>query len=162
MNYDEITNEAIKNNELEELLCGVTPYAIEVSKFTSDVFPTDINLVLVNCIYKEKDNVPNIDFLFVECLKRMIKADACKLYIAILYYDACIFQEERGKATFKIEKEMLAKEIKEAVASKKNELEGIIVFDNGLRKINSLKNIINFSRYYQNRYGFSITWGVFA
>lgn len=156
MNYDEIINQAIKKDELEKLLCGISPYEVEVSKFTSDVFPTDVNAVLVNCIYKEKMIIHNIDFLFVKCLKKMIKGDACKLYIAILYFDACIFQEERGKSTFNIEKETLSKIIKEAVADKKSELESTIVFDNGLSKNNPLKNIINFNKYYENKYGLSI------
>lgn len=156
MHYDEIFNEAIKKDELEKLLCGISPYRVEVSKFTSDVFPTDVNAVLVNCIYKKKRIIHNIDFLFVECLKKMIKGDACKLYIAILYFDACIFQEERGKSTFNIEKETLSKIIKEAVADKKSELESTIVFDNGLSKNNPLKNIINFNKYYEAKYGFSI------
>jgi hypothetical protein len=86
----------------------------------------------------------------------MIKSDACKLYIAILYFDACIFQEERGKATFKIEKEKLANIIKEAVENNRNELEDFIVFDNGLRKNNPLRNINNFNRYYEKKYGLNI------
>jgi hypothetical protein len=156
MNYDELFDEAIKKDELDKLLCGIKPYEVEVSKFASDVFPTDVNAVLVNCIYKKKMSIQNIDFLFMQCLKKMIKDDACQLYIAILYFDACIFQEERGKATFKIGKEMLAENIKEAVGDKKSELESTIVFDNGLRKNNPLKNIVNFNKYYKSKYGFSI------
>lgn len=156
MNYNELFNEAIRNDEMEKLLCGIRPYEVEVSKFTSDVFPTDVNAVLVNCIYKKKDTVENIDYLFIECLEKMIQGEAYKLYTAILYLDACIFQEERGKATFEIKKEMLVKKIKQAVMNKKNELENTIVFDNGLSKSNALKNIATFSKYYQKRYGFSI------
>jgi hypothetical protein len=156
VNFDEIVNEAIKKDEFDKLLCGEKPYEIEVSKFTSDVFPTDINAVLVNCVYKQKASIPDIDCLFEDCLIKMIKSDACKLYIAILYFDACIFQEERGKATFKIEKEKLANIIKEAVENNRNELEDFIVFDNGLRKNNPLRNINNFNRYYEKKYGFNI------
>ncbi len=156
MNYDELFNEAIRNDEMEKLLCGIKPYEVEVSKFTSDVFPTDVNAVLVNCIYKKKADVENIDYLFIECLEKMIQGEAYKLYTAILYFDACIFQEERGKATFEIKREMFVEKIKQAVMNKKNELESTIVFDNGLRKSNALKNIANFSKYYQKRYGFSI------
>lgn len=156
MNYDELFNKAIRNDEMEKLLCGIKPYEVEVSKFTSDVFPTDVNAVLVNCIYKKKADVENIDYWFIECLEKMIQGEAYKLYTAILYLDACIFQEERGKATFEIEKEMFVEKIKQAVTNKKNELESTIVFDNGLSKSNALKNITNFSKYYQKRYGFSI------
>ena len=156
MNYDKLFNDAIRNGEMEKLLCGIKPYEVEVSKFTSDVFPTDVNAVLVNCIYKSKTNVGNIECLFIECLEKMIKEEAYKLYTAILYFDACIFQEERGKATFEIKKEQLAEKIRKAVMNKKNELENTIVFDNGLSKSNALKNITNFSNYYQKRYGFSI------
>lgn len=156
MNYDELFNEAIRNDEMEKLLCGIKPYEVEVSKFTSDVFPTDVNAVLVNCIYKKKSDVKNIDCLFIECLEKMIEDEAYKLYTAILYFDACIFQEERGKATFEIKKELLAEKIKQAVMNKKDELENTIVFNNGLSKSNALLNIANFSKYYQKRYGYSI------
>lgn len=156
MNYEELINAAIQNDEMEKLLCGIKPYEVEVSKFTSDVFPTDVNAVLVNCIYKKKSDIENIDYLFVECLEKMIEDEAYKLYTAILYFDACIFQEERAKATFEIKKEIIAEKIKQAVTNKKNELENTIEFDNGLSKSNAMKNITNFSNYYQKKYGFSI------
>lgn len=95
MNYDSLIYEAINKDEMTELLCGIKPYEVEVPEFTSDVFPTDVNAVLVNCIYKKKTDIENIDHLFVESLEKMIGDEAYKLYTAILYFDACIFQEER-------------------------------------------------------------------
>lgn len=156
MNYDELINEAIRKDEMTKLLCGIKPYEVEVPEFTSDVFPTDVNAVLVNCIYKKKPDIENIDYLFVESLEKMIDDEAYKLYTAILYFDACIFQEEKKKATFEIEKEALAKKIKQAVMNKRNELENKIVFDNGLSKDNAMKKVASFSKYYQKRYGFCI------
>lgn len=156
MNYDSLIYEAINKDEMTDLLCGIKPYEVEVPEFTSDVFPTDVNAVLVNCIYKKKTDIENIDHLFVESLEKMMGDEVYKLYTAILYFDACIFQEERKKATFEIEKEALAQKFKLAVINKRNELESTIVFDNGLSKDNAMKNIIGFSKYYQKKYGFSI------
>lgn len=108
MNYGDLINKAIKNDEIQNLLCGKKPYEVEVSKFTSDVFPTDINAVLVNCFYKQYKNIENIDALFENSLKQMLKGNACNVYITTaLYFDACIFQEEIGKGTFFINKEIL-------------------------------------------------------
>lgn len=154
--YDEFIKRAIEEDRLEDLLCGSKDYEVEVSKFTSDVFPTDINAILVNCIYKQKEVIESIDYLFLECLKNMIEKNACKLYIAILYFDACIFQEERKKAAFNIEKELLVEKIKEAVKKRQHELEEYVVFENGMKKIKPINNIINFSKYYEKKYGFSI------
>lgn len=50
MNYDELVSTALKRKELKKLLCSEKPYEVEISKFTSDVFPTDVNAVLMNCI----------------------------------------------------------------------------------------------------------------
>ena len=156
MRYNELIHTALRNNELTKLLCGIKPYEVEVPEFTSDVFPTDVNAVLVNCIYKKKPVIENIDSLFIESLEKMISGGANSLYTAILYFDACIFQEERKKATFAIEKEALAEKIKQAVMSKRGELENTIVFDNGLSKDNAMHNIARFNQYYLERYGFCI------
>lgn len=52
MNFDNMINKAIEKKKYLELLCGRKKYEVEVSKFTSGVFPTDVNAVLVNCFYK--------------------------------------------------------------------------------------------------------------
>ena len=53
----------IKNENIIDVLCGKEPYEVECSRFTSDVFPTDINAVLVNYIY-------NIKLLLIICNHR--------------------------------------------------------------------------------------------
>ncbi|WP_455950839.1 hypothetical protein [Eubacterium sp.] len=82
--------------------------------------------------------------------------DPSKLYIAILYFDACVFQEEREKAIFNIDRELLAKKIRKEVNKNRKVLEGEIVFYNGKTKKNAMHNIMNFNQYYKRRYGFSI------
>lgn len=91
MNYNDLIRKAIQNDEIEDLLCGKKPYEVEISKFTSDVFPTDINSVLVNCFYKQFSSIEKINEMFEKSLKEMLKGDGCNVYIAILYFDACIF-----------------------------------------------------------------------
>lgn len=156
MNYNDLISRAIQNNEIENLLCGKKIYEVQVSKFTSDVFPTDINSVLVNCFYKQCNNIERINELFEDTLKHMLKGSACNVYIAILYFDACIFQEEIKKATFFINKEALGRNIKEAVNKNKDELSQCVVFENGMKKNNPLKNIEIFNKYYEKKYKFSI------
>ncbi|WP_411167609.1 hypothetical protein ACH36K_10660 [Clostridium sp. MB05] len=156
MNYNDLISRAIQNDEIENLLCGKKPYEVEVSRFTSDVFPTDINSVLVNCFYKQYKNIEKINELFENSLQHMLKDNACNVYIAILYFDACIFQEEIRKATFFINKEILERNIKEAVDKNKDELSQGVIFENGMKKSNPLKNIENFSKYYEKKYKFSI------
>ncbi len=156
MNYDYLIENAIKNNEIIQLLCGKEKYEIEVSKFTSDVFPTDINAVLVNCFYKQVDRRANIAEIFVKNMYELLQEGACEIYIAILYFDACIFQEERGKATFIIDKNKMAGKIREVVSINKKELEDGIVFGNGMKKKNPWKNIEAFNKYYHSKYNISI------
>lgn len=156
MKYEELTERAIENNEMEHLLCGKKPYEVEVSEFTSDVFPTDINTVLVNCIYKQFFKVNYINEIFISCLEKMLDENACKTYIAILYFDACIFQEERGKASFLINRGYLAQKIKTATRKFQIDLQNTITFENGMKKNKAMNNIINFNSYYEKKYGFSI------
>ena len=156
MNYDDLINRAIEKNEVLELLCGREGYEVEVSKFTSDIFPTDINAVLVNCFYKQQGKIEEIDKIFVEKICELLDGNAEEVYIAILYYDSCLFQEELGNETFVVEKELLADKIRKAIARQKQELKGEIFFYNGLKKKYPWKNIENFNNYYKNRYGISI------
>ena len=146
MNYEFLVEQAIRNNEIIQLLCGKDEYEIEVSKFTSDVFPTDINAVLVNCFYKQIDKKEDIAEIFAKNVQELLHRGACETYVAILYFDACVFHEERGKAAFCIDKHKLASNIRDAVAENKKGLQDYIVFDNGMRKNNPWKNIENLDR----------------
>ena len=77
-------------------------------------------------------------------------------YIAVLYFDTCIFQEEKGNATFTINKEEFAKNIKANVDKYLNVLSNEIQFSNGMTKRYPIKTIENFNRYYEKKYSFSI------
>lgn len=156
MNYDELVSTALERKEIKKLLCGEKPYEVEISKFTSDVFPTDVNAVLMNCIYKQFYNIENIREIFEDCLYEMLNEDVVHVYIACLYFDTCIFQEEQKKASFHIDKVMWAGRIKSAVNRTRVELEHDIYFANGMKKSNPLKNIQNFNKYYQKKYGIEI------
>ena len=48
MDYKELISNAIEKDEVVKLLRGEGEYEVVVSEFTSDVFPTDVNSVLVN------------------------------------------------------------------------------------------------------------------
>ena len=156
MNYNELINKAIEKNEVIQLLRGEGEYEVEVSRFTSDVFPTDINAVLVNCFYKQKENFIDIEGILYEAIKKLLEGTASDVYIAVLYFDACIFQEEKGTATFILEKNIIIKEMIKAISAQKNILQNEIVFCNGMNKQNAWKNIENFDKYYRKKYGFNI------
>lgn len=156
MDYDVLINNAIEKEEVVKLLQGEQEYEVEISKFTSDVFPTDINAVLVNCFYKQKENIENIDEVFFNAINQMILGSAKDIYIATLYFDACIFQEEIKKATFYMDKEKLGMRLQGVIKNHKDELQNDITFANGMTKHNPLKNIEKFNKYYVKRYGFNI------
>ena len=147
MDYNNLISRAIENNEVTKLLKGEDKYEIEVSKFTSEVLPTDINRVLVNCFYKQMAEIENVDIIFQNAMNALISGTAVEVYIAILYFDACIFQEETNKATFFIDKKRIAKEIESSLKNKQTELSGEITFSNRMKKHNPWKNIENFNKY---------------
>lgn len=156
MDYKELINKAIEKDEVVKLLRGEREYEVVVSEFTSDVFPTDVNSVLVNCFYKQSDNIRDIEKIFNNAFNDLIKGNASDVYIAVLYFDACIFQEEKGKASFLIDKEGVSKKLQEKICKEENKLRDSVEFDNGMKKSNPWNNIINFNKYYEKKYGICI------
>ena len=152
MNYKELILKAIEKDEVVKLLRGEEEYELNISKFTSDVFPTDINSVLVNCFYKEKENIRDIDVVFTQAINELIDGNACDVYIALLYFDACIFQEEKGKASFLIDKEGISQRLRVKICKEENRLRDSVQFNNGMKKINPWNNILNFNNYYIKKY----------
>lgn len=156
MDYNKLVEQAIKKDEIVKLLVGENEYRIEVSRFTSEVFPTDINMVLVNCFYKQKDRIIDIDSMFNKAFMDLLEGSASDVYIAVLYFDACIFHEEWGTATFQIEKKVLAENLRKSINKNKNMLQGEIIFSNNIKKHNAYKVIQNFNKFYLKKYDFSI------
>lgn len=156
MDYDVLIRKAIEKNEVLQLLRGEIEYEVAVSKFTSDVFPTDVNAVLVNCFYKQKEKIEDIENIFITTFKQLLLGDASDVYIAVLYFDTCIFQEERNKATFVLNKKELVNRIKSALALNENKLHESVMFSNGMTKQNPWKNIENFNKYYCKKYKIDI------
>lgn len=147
---------AIEKKEADKLLRGEKEYEIEVSEFISDVFPTDINSVLVNCFYKQKGTIANIDAIFQNALIQLLNGTACDRYIALLYFDTCIYQEEIGKATFALDKKSIGSIMKCKLEEEKKLLQDKITYANGLSKSNAWETVIRFDRYYHSKYNFSI------
>lgn len=156
MDFKELINKAIKKNEVVKLLRGEGEYEVVISEFASDVFPTDINSVLVNCFYKHSNNISDIEKIFNDAFDDLIRGNASDVYIAVLYFDACIFQEEKGNASFLIDKERVSKKLQEKICKEEKKLQDSVEFHNGMRKINPWNNIINFNKYYEKKYGICI------
>ena len=43
MDLIKLMDTAVEKNEIIRLLCGEKPYEIDVTEFTNDVFPTEVN-----------------------------------------------------------------------------------------------------------------------
>lgn len=149
MEYKELISNAIEKDEVVKLLRGEGEYEVVVSEFTSDIFPTDVNSVLINCFYKQNGNIRDIEKIFNNALNDLIKGNASDVYIAVLYFDSCIFQEEKGKATFLIDKEDVSKKLQEKIHKEENKLRESVEFENGMKKSNPWNNIMNFNKYYE-------------
>ena len=156
MEYKELISNAIEKDEVVKLLRGEGEYEVVVSEFTSDIFPTDVNSVLINCFYKQNGNIRDIEKKFNNALNDLIKGNASDVYIAVLYFDSCIFQEEKGKATFLIDKEDVSKKLQEKIHKEENKLRESVEFENGMKKSNPWNNNMNFNKYYEKKYGICI------
>ncbi len=156
MDYSKLIMTAIKNNEVVNLLRGDIGYRIPVSQFSADVLPTEVDVILVQCFYKQKGIIENIDILFKGALESLIFSCASDVYIALLYFNACVFQEEINKATFLIEKEEVANKLKQAIKTHEGELMDQVEFANGSVKLNPWIYIERWNEKYMKKYGFSI------
>lgn len=94
--------------------------------------------------------------IFNNALNDLIKGNASDVYIAVLYFDTCIFQEEKGKASFLIDKEGVSKKLQEKIHKVENKLRESVEFENGMKKSNPWNNIMNFNNYYEKKYGICI------
>ena len=66
MDYNELIERAIQNDEVVNWLIGENGYRVEVSQFVPEVLPTDINSVIVNCFYKQKNRIHNVEHIFIK------------------------------------------------------------------------------------------------
>lgn len=156
MDYSRLIMTAIQNDEVVNLLRGDVGYEVPISQFTSDVFPTEVGMVLIRCFYKQKGIIENIEILFKKAMESLISSCARDIYIALLYFNTSIYFEEVGKATFFLDKEQIAEKLKQAIKSHEGELLDQIEFANGLIKHNPWINIERWNEKYVKKYGFSI------
>ena len=84
MEYKELISNAIEKDEVVKLLRGEGEYEVVVSEFTSDIFPTDVNSVLINCFYKQNGNIRDIEKIFNNALNDLIKGNASE-FILLMY-----------------------------------------------------------------------------
>ncbi|AGK72113.1 Uncharacterised protein [Streptococcus cristatus] len=155
MNFRKKFLEAIKVENVEDILRGRQKYRIEPSTFVPDVFPTDINQVLFEYFYKQSD-IKNIQEILENTLMKLTKSSATDLYISILFFDSILFMEDKSIATFKIDTLKIANEIVSGVQKFREQLTKSITFNNGLTKKEPMKVVARFNQRYKNKYNFSI------
>ena len=155
MNFRTKILEAIKVENVEDILRGRQKYRIEPSTFVPDVFPTDINQVLFEYFYKQSD-IKNIQEILENTLMKLTKSSATDLYISILFFDSILFMEDKSIATFKIDTLKIANEIVSGVQKFREQLTKSITFNNGLTKKEPMKVVARFNQRYKNKYNFSI------
>ncbi len=141
MDENQLFERAYKKKEWVEVLSGNMPYEITVSDFEVDVFPTAIPSVLRRYFYNRVDNCPNIGAIFQQTLEVMLDRDACSAYIALLYFEECLYAEKYRTSTFSIDRDKLTLKINKAIKKFGKQLEGTIVFPNGIKKPNPLHTI---------------------
>ena len=155
MNFRKKFLEAIKVENVEDILRGRQKYRIEPSTFVPDVFPTDINQVLFEYFYKQSD-IKDIQSSLENALIKLTKSSATDLYISILFFDSILFMEDKSIATFKIDTLKIANEIVSGVQKFREQLTKNITFNNGLTKKEPMNVVVRFNQRYKNKYNFSI------
>ena len=122
MEYEKIFIEAIGKGAVVNYLCGEWPYEIERSQYTSDVEPTDINRVIMQAVYESYKYKPEVKNIFESALAKMLCGSVKEVYIAILYFDACLFAEKQKRARFLLSMDKLLPKIRKAISENKHDL----------------------------------------
>lgn len=136
-------------------LRGEWPYEIECSQYSSAVLPTDVDRVLMREVYPLYLEMPEMKENFEDAIKTFLNGPASDVYTAILYFDACLFAEEQGRATFSIDREKLVPCIQESIRKNEKCLKEGVEFPNGLVTC-AWNYLLNFNKFYQKEYGFRI------
>ena len=134
MNYDVLINTAIEKNEVLTVITWRKEYEVIVSEFSPRYFSNRYHICVSRVFYKQIKKIENIEKIFTTGLEKLLLGDAGDVYIAVLYFDACIFQEERNKATFTLDRKIIAEKIRTALNEKKEQLQESVTYKNGMTK----------------------------
>lgn len=142
-------------NEVIKLLDGhyaVKPLVRSHMDPEPDPLPTEIHNVMRDHIYQDAGNKA----IFQRALKILLSGNASEVYLAFAYFDECLLQEKSYSVSFQIDKEAFVPLLQEAIRKHTLELEGTIIFRNGVMSKGCLDRIRSASGLYLKRYGFSL------
>lgn len=142
-------------NEVIKLLDGhyaVKPLARSRMDPEPEPLPTEIHNVMRDHIYQDAGNKT----IFQQALKILLSGNASEVYLAFAYFDECLLQEKYYSVSFQIDKEAFVPLLQEAIRKHALELEGTIIFWNGVMSKGCLDRIRSASGLYLKRYEFSL------
>ena len=142
-------------NDVIKLLDGhysVKPLTRSPMDPEPEPLPTEIHNVMRDHIYQDAGNKA----IFQQALKILLSGNASEAYLAFAYFDECLLQEKYYSVSFQIDKEAFVPLLQEAIRKHALELEGTIIFWNGVMSKGCLDRIRNASGLYLKRYGFSL------
>lgn len=114
--------------------------------------PTEIHNVMREHIYQDAGNKA----IFQQALQILLTGNASEVYLAFAYFDECLLQEKFYPVSFQIDRELLVPLMQDAIRRHALELEGTIIFWNGVMSKGCLDRIRKASALYQKRYGFTL------
>lgn len=121
-----IVQEAIRNNEIKQLLKGENGYTLENDSFASISAPIDWTRVVPE-IYKEYSitSDSSIKEKYLTALEELLKGDAEDVYcgVSVLYYQ--IMREEASKAPFTIDRKHMFEIAHEGIVRNEEQLGAI-------------------------------------
>ncbi len=147
INYDVNYNDI---NDILKLLRG--EYPLIISQYDcGEPLPTAANIVLREYIYKNSDK--NV---FQQAMLELLDSSAADVYLSLVYFNFCLIFEQKGTASFAIDKELFIPLIKNRINLYLKEMQDQIVFVDGTVYTQPIERIEVLNAWYEKNFGFNI------
>lgn len=135
------------------LLKGVFPIMISQYDY-SEPLPTATDKVMTKYIYVSP--AKNRKNIFQQALTILLNGSAADVFLAVEYFDCCLYFESKGDASFNIDKDTFVPLIKQSIRKHMRELNKEITFVDGTVNKYPMERINILNKSIISRYGFSI------
>lgn len=150
-----MTETALEQGKLIDLLKGKQPYHIAAWDFTPGYQPTDVGSVLGEGIYRLYPKRPEIKAEWENTLLQMARTDAFQFYVAVDYLRAQVFRESHRLSPFCMESRIL-REIGSCLELHREQLKEGITDANGTHYPEALRDILRWNQVTMENYGVQI------
>lgn len=131
MDIFKMTDIAMQNKQLINLLRGDDEYMIETSQYAPGAELTDVGKVLSRGIYKVYEQQMKIKKEYENSLMQMLDKTNFDVYLVCLYIVSQLFKEKNDLSPFILDKTYILDKLSNEISIRKKDIVGGIVYPSG-------------------------------